>query len=264
MGNGTVFESREKRGMDYTPAVFNHQWVNTRNERNLDVVMEMLAKAAGEGVLCQITGPAGRGKTRTIRRYAANHRCIYLLCIEIWKRSELPMLQALCRELGANKPFGRANECFRDAVERLLDDPRPVFMDEADLIPQRINLIRQLGEVTAVPFILVGEQRLADQMSSVDRVWSRTFQTLTFEPVSVSDIVLYGRESGGLEISPPVVHLAHQSTKGQDWRVIKRIVMDLVEIANAKRTRDVSVEMMEQAIGMSAKGNGKRAIGSKQ
>lgn len=246
---------------EFIPARFEHKWVPTKNERNLQVALEVAQKGAGEGVLVEIVGNAGRGKTRTIRRYASHHESIYLLCIETWKRSELPMLQALCRELGILKPPGRANDCFLLAAERLIDEPRIVFLDEIDLVPKRINLIRQLSEVVGGIFVLIGEEEtLSHHMTRNERVWSRTFQTLHFEPISVGDIIIYCKESGGIEVTPEAAVIMHQSPGGKDWRVVKRITIDLVEIANAHRTRIISEDMARQAIKLGLKSDGRKVV----
>lgn len=240
----------------YTPAKFEPTWIETKNERNLEVAMEMCSKVSGDGPLMELVGPAGRGKTRLVRRYASHKDCVYLLCIETWKRSELPMLRALCKELGvANErlPY-RASEAFLTAADLLLKRPRAVFFDEMDLIPKRINLVRQLAEFTGGIFVLIGEETLSGYMAENQRVWSRTFQSIHFEPVDVNEIGVYGRTAAGLEILPPASDLMSNSPGGKDWRVIKRIVINLVEIANVHRSRIITEEMARQAINMGLKG----------
>jgi len=243
----------------YEPAVFEPKWVMTRNERNFNVAMEVLQKGMGEGRFMEVIGKAGRGKTFLIRRHVANNKGVYILCLPTWKRSDLVMLQMLCRELGVAKPPIKANDCFLAAAERLIADPQPVFLDEMDLLPQRIELVRSLSEFTAAPFVLIGEESLQDQLTRNERVWSRTYQTLWFEPLSVSDIITYGQDAAGLEIGQAAAAEMHQAKGGSDWRVIKRMVIDLVEIANVKRSRAITVEMARQAINMGIKGNGFRS-----
>ncbi|MHC1726533.1 MAG: AAA family ATPase [Syntrophobacteraceae bacterium] len=238
----------------FETATFERKWIPTKNERNFLVMMDVLAKAEGRGRLGMIVGPFGRGKTWTVRRYAAHNRSIYLLCWHVWKSSELGMLQALCRELGVSEPPGRKDACLLNIVDKLIDKPRVVFLDEMDLVPKRLDLVRQIVEVTASTFVLVGETNLADQMTRNGRTWSRTFQTLVMEPVSMSDIIFFARESAGLEVSEECAAMLHASPGGGDWRNLERLTIELVEICNNSRTCVVSEDMARQAVRMSLKG----------
>ena len=68
----------------------------------------------------------------------------------------------------------------------------------------------------------------------------------------------YVRGSAGLEIGKDDALIAHKSPKGKDWRIIKRITVILVQLANAHKTRVVSTAMMRHAIdiGLTGKMNG--------
>ncbi len=238
----------------FTPVKFEHRLIATRNGRNLNVALEVARKAAGDPAIIEVTSKSGRGKTTEAKAFVCNTGAIYLLCLDVWRRSELPMLQALCREFGMAQPPKRAAECFMAVADRLIANPRPVFLDEIDLLPRRINMIRQLAEVAGALFVLIGEETLRDQLMSAERVWSRTLQTVEFDPVSASDIIIYGSQTAGLEIGLEAGSIINRSPGGQDWRVVKRAVINLVEIANMRRSRAVTDEMAKQAIEMGLKG----------
>lgn len=250
--HGALAASRSEQ-KTYVPATFRHTWIPTQNEILLASGLDT-AQIAGDGCFVEIAGPAGIGKTTLIRRHASFHQCIYLLCWETWRRSELPMLQALCRELGVVKIPARANDCANEAVSRLLAKPQLVFFDEIDLVPKRINLIRHLAEVVGGVFVLIGEESLTDHLSQIERVWSRTSVRVRFEPASASDIIAYAREAAGLQVSKEAAAIAHKSPKGGDWRIIKRTTIYLVQIANAYLTRNITAEMMRTALDMSLTG----------
>lgn len=237
----------------YTP-----KWVPTANERNFTVALEVLEKGAGEGRFCVVSGDAGRGKTRTTHRYASHNNCVHLLMRSTWKTSELGLLQALCRELGVLRPPARKDAAFIEVADRLIADQRPVFLDEMEKLPQHLNLVRELSEITACPFILIGEPEIETVMQRNKRVWSRTFQRVKFDPVSGSDIILYGKETSGLEIAPEAAGVINKAPGGGDWRVVKRTIIDLVEIANMNRTRTVNRDMAKTAIKMGLNGSSGR------
>lgn len=240
---------------EFRPAKFEPKWVDCRNEENFLAMMEILEQGAGEGRFGLIYGPAGRGKSRTTARWAAHQGCVYLLMLPIWANSELGFLQALCRELGVLQPPRTKNGCFAEVVEKLVAAPGPVFLDEMDLAPKHLNLVRALAELTGAAFVLIGEDELVAMMSQNKRVWSRVYQALHFEAVGPRDIITYGRETAGLELDAAAATELNKSEGGEDWRVIKRTMIDLVGLANSKRTRQVTVEMVRQALKMGFRGS---------
>lgn len=243
------------RNADYQPAVFDRKWIPTKNDRNFGIMLDILGKGAGRGRLGMIVGPFGRGKTWMLRRHVAHDRnAIYLLCWEPWQTSELGLLQALCRELGMSQVPHRKDPCILQIVDRLISKPRTVFLDEADLIPKRLDLIRQIAEATAGAFVLAGENALADHMIQNGRTWSRTFQTLTMELLSMADVIYYAQAAAGLEVSEECAAILHASPGGGDWRNLERLTLELAEICNANRTRVVTTSMAELAVKLSLKG----------
>ncbi len=242
----------------YKSAVFTPKWVSTKNEKKCQRSINMALKL-GDGCFVSWEGDAGDGKTTIASYLVSNNDYIYLLGLETYKRSELPILQSFCRELGRTNPPSRSNDCLLWIVDRLTEHRRVIFLDEIDLIPQRINLIRQLAELTGSVFVLIGETGLTEHLIQNKRVWSRTFQSVYFEPIIMGEIILYGKESAGLVITEEAAKEIHMSPGGKNWRVVKRITMNLVEIANVMKTRIVTAEMAKQAIDMGLKGKSRKA-----
>lgn len=238
----------------WIPLRFEHKRVACQNQENFEAMMEILELGVGEGRFGLLYGPAGRGKSRTTAAWAAIHGSVHLLMLPIWSTSELGFLQALCRELGVMQAPATKNACFAEAVERLVGQPKPVFLDEMDLTPRHLNLVRALAELTGAAFVLVGENELPAIMSQNRRVWSRVFQVLQFAPVGARDIITYGREAASLEVEAAAAAELNRAPGGEDWRVVKRTMIDLVGLANARRTALVTVEMVRQAVKMGFRG----------
>jgi hypothetical protein len=98
---------------------FFPKFVNVKNVRNFQAMVDALMLSAGEGRLAAVIGPAGRGKTRTAQWYAANNRCAFIRCLSIWRQSELGFLQAMCRELGVKKIPYRKDPAFIAVMDAL-------------------------------------------------------------------------------------------------------------------------------------------------
>jgi len=204
-------------------------FVKNSNTRAFDDLMDGLDLAAGEGCLGLVHGRAGRGKTRTTQRWHAHHpSSIYLRALTVWHSSELEFLKALCRELRIDPAPGRKGPAFMACVNALIEDPVPVFIDEIEKLSRRfLDVIRDLTDLTAAPFILIGEDELVPHMKRNRRVWSRTFQHLEFKPVGAADVASYAHESADLTLSKEVVYILHGAADG-DFRLVRRNLLNLI------------------------------------
>ena len=234
---------------------FFPKFVNVRNVRNFQAMIDALMLSSGEGRLAAVIGPAGRGKTRTAQWYAANNRCAFVRCLSIWRHTELGFLQALCRELGIKKIPHRKDGAFLAALDALnTQGGRPVFIEEIEKLPRlHLELVRDLSDLSAAPFVLIGEDELQSHMQQVTRIWNRTFQLLEFETLGLGDVVMFARESAGVDLPADVAEALHREAKGC-FRVIKRDLISLVNIMNAKGTAAPDMEMAKVAIKQSLRG----------
>lgn len=231
------------------------KFVNTRNVRNFTAMIEALELSAGEGRLGMVFSVAGRGKTRTCQWYAVNNRCVFLRCLKIWRTGELDFLQALCRELGIKTPPHRKGPAFMAALEALKPiASRPVFIEEIEKLPALfLELVRDLSDLSTAPIVLVGEEELVSHMKLNRRVWSRTFQQLEFQPLEMSDVIMFAREAAGLAMPPESAALLHKNSDG-DFRLVKRDLISLANIMNAKGTTEPTPDLVKAAIKQSLRG----------
>lgn len=231
-------------------------FIKNKNVRNFTVMMDALELSQGEGRLAVVTGRAGRGKTRTAQWYAAHNECVYLRVVSIWRSSEAGFLRALCRELGVANPPSRKDAAFFTAIDTLMENPRPVFLDEPEKLPSSyLNLFRDLTDMTAVPFVLVGEENIESWMKQGRRrVYSRTFQRLEFDRIEVSDVIVYAKDAteGKVALSPELAGMIHRDADG-DFRMVKRSMINLVHVLKAQESYQVTEEMVRIAIKMGLK-----------
>lgn len=230
-------------------------FVKTKNVRNFESMMDGLMLNEGEGCLGMVYGRAGRGKTRTTQWYAANRGCVYLRVAAIWKNSEKEFLRALCFELGVIDPPKHKVPAYNMVLERLLSEPKPaVFIDEFEKLPVSfLDVVRDLSDVSLVPFVLIGEEGLVNYMERDRRVWSRTFQNLEFKPIEIADIILFAREAAGLKVGIDVANLLLNSAGG-DFRLVKRYLLALYHAASAEKRDEITAEMVNITIKSQLKG----------
>jgi DNA transposition AAA+ family ATPase len=221
---------------------------STKNVRNFKVMMDGLEMGAGEGRLGMVYGRAGRGKTRTSQWYHAHNGGVFLRMQTIWRTSELEFLRALCREVGILSAPHRKGPAFMAIVDALITHPKPIFLDEIEKLPRYfLDVIRDLSDLSTAPVILIGEEELVSYMKMNRRVWSRTFQVLEFLPISRPDIVAYIRSAAGLSVDSRVTGVFYEASGG-DFRIVRRGLLALVQIANAKQTNQITVDMAQVAV----------------
>lgn len=226
----------------------NPVFVKTKNVRNFEVMMDALALSDGEGCFGLVYSQAGRGKTRTSQWYAAHKNCVYLRVLTIWRSGELDYLRTFCKALNILSPPGRKGPAFAAIVDELMSDPRPIFLDEIEKMPQVfLDLVRDVADSAGIPIILIGEEELVPFMKRNRRVWSRTFQQLEFKPIEIADIIMYSTESAGLKLSIPVAQMMHQASGG-DFRLVKRDLLGIAQAAMANQTKTVTEKMAKIVI----------------
>lgn len=234
---------------------FSPIFVNVKNVRNFQAMIDTLMLSAGEGRLAAVTGPAGLGKTRTAQWYAANNGCAFIRCAKHWRTSELGLLQALCRELGIKKVPGRKDPAFLAVMDALnTQGGRPVFVEEIEKLPKlHLEVVRDLSDMSAAPFVLIGEDELQYHLKQVTRIWNRTYQMLEFEPIGLGDVVMFARQSAAIDLPAEVAEVLHHGSGGC-FRITKRDFITLVNIMNAKGTHTADVSMAKAAIKQGLRG----------
>jgi len=225
-------------------------FVKTANVRNFEAMMEALASSAGEGRFGLVWGRAGRGKTRTAHYHIANTRgCHYVLALKIWRHSQSEFLKAIARELGIAEPPHRVGPLFAEIAERLVKAKPTLFIDEPEKLPIAfLEIMRDLTEATGAPIVLIGEEELPAMMRKERRVWSRTYQQIQFKPFGVADIVQYVTAAAAVRFTCPAAVEAMQKSSEGDIRIVRRDLINLVRVLNAKGTAEADEKTVAAAV----------------
>ena len=230
------------------PIEVKNPFVETRNVKNFGVMMDGLALAEGEGRFGIVYGQAGLGKSRTVQRwYANNADSVYIRTQKVWESTYTGFLQALCRELDVKPVPHWKSKCFASIADALIQHPRAMFIDEIERLPSGfLEVVRDITDITGCPVILVGEEELFSYMRQNRRVWSRTFQQTEFRAIGASDIMLYFKMAINIRTEPDMAAMVHGLSAG-NFRDVRRIVLNLAQICNAKKTTEITSEMIQVA-----------------
>lgn len=234
-------------------------FVETRNVQTFLGAMREAEGVQGEPTLLVFHGQAGRGKTTAARYYAAQRGWTYVRALSGW--SELWMLQDLCFELQVEPLPHRKKPCFEAIRDRLLGSPRAVVVDEADkLTPGQIEWIRDLADLTFVPWALVGEKVLLHKMERERRVWSRTLRAIRFQPITAQEILFAAKRAADIQLTASQAEEIRKASDG-DFRLATRNIRLLENLLEANKGTGgdkngrVSDELVKTAIKQGFRGN---------
>ena len=229
-------------------------FVHTQNVKNFISAMKEADKAAGEAALLVFHGQAGRGKTSAARFFAAQEGWTYCRVTKGWRKSELWMLQDMCFELKIDPIPHRKKPCFEAITDTLIKFPRTVIVDEADKMSEDgLEWIRDLADLTYVPFALVGEKLLMHKMKRERRIWSRTIRCVEFGPITAQDILFFTKQAADLALTANQAELLRQASEG-DFRLVARDVRRLEEIVQVNKTDRITDDTVKTAIRQGLRG----------
>jgi hypothetical protein len=165
-----------------------HEMAMTTNVRRfLAAVRELTDRPLGIEGMGLLWGLPGEGKSTTVA-YATNTLDgIFLRANACWNATAL--LQSLTLELG--QPRGRFKNPMVDAcVGSLMEQPRPIFVDEADYLlrkPDMLDVMRDIYDNTGSPVVLIGMESFARKVQTNDRFARRVTQWVEFRGISQGD-----------------------------------------------------------------------------
>ena len=167
-------------------------------QRLLDAYDRLRARSVDEVCFLVVEGRQGYGKTHTISWWATRNGCPYVRSSTTWTPRR--MLQALLRHLGCPHPPGDAGACMARAAEMLVaareraekaTEDYALIIDEADLVARQRMLaetVRELGDLTGHPIVLVGGTGLASRLDMHLGFSRRMWEMVEFRPATIQDI----------------------------------------------------------------------------
>jgi len=227
-------------------------FVHTQNVKNFIAAMKESETVGKDPALLAFIGQAGRGKTSAAKFFAAQNGWVYVRALTGW--SELWMMQDLCFELQIDPIPKRKKPAFEAVVKSLRKNPRTIVIDEADKMDATLlDWIRDLADITYVPFALVGEKLLARKMQKERRIWSRTLRCVEFGPITAMDIIFFAKQAAELAISAQQAETLREASEG-DFRLVARDVRRIEELFAVNKSDRVTDEMVKAAIKMGLRG----------
>lgn len=172
-------------------------------------------------------GPSGFGKTMA-SIYAANSRRACLVqVLSAWTRKTL--CEKILKDLGA-EPARTVPSMVDQIGEILIQSNQPLIIDEADFLVKKkmIEIVRDIYEVSAVPVILVGEEKLPFKLQAWERINSRMLARVAAEPLDDDDFGhLLAIRCKKVKLEPDLQHAIKRASKGS-----ARLMVNNFDLAN--------------------------------
>jgi len=160
----------------------------TKNVRRfLAAVRELNDRPMGVEGMAILWGEPGEGKSTTVAFACNTLDGIFLRANTCWTITS--MLAALMVELGLPAARRRA-PMMADAVTLLTEKPRPIFIDEADYLfarPEMLDALRDIYDVTGSPVVLIGMEEFARKVQCRGKFARRITQWVEFSGIGDED-----------------------------------------------------------------------------
>lgn len=198
---------------------------------------------AGPGVprITLVSGQVGLGKT-TI----GQHVCIQLG--GVWVRA-LPdwtahwMVSDLATELGAARAAS-TRATYQRVVGALREQPRPVFIDEADHLADRLRLVetlRAIHDSTDAPLVLIGMSKLPRAVRALPQLSSRIAAYIDCQPCDLGDVRVLVETLCEVELVGDDLIRQLREVTGGSARAIRIALERLERLARRRGRRQISL-----------------------
>ena len=119
-------------------------------------------------------GVAGLGKTFAVKRYALDNPDVILIEADLGYTPKV-LFSEIHKKLGFDG-FGTIHKMFLDIIERLKGSGRLIIVDEAEHLPYKsLELLRRIYDKAEVGILLVGMQRLLDNLKGEKQQYAQLF-----------------------------------------------------------------------------------------
>lgn len=222
-------------------------FVRTQNVKNFISLMNSVQnKPEGVPKMALVYGEPGLGKSRVALWWAVKNDAVYLRSSNMMSGRWL--LEELVEQLG-ELPQHKSSELFNQAVNQLVDNPRPLIIDEIDYLlsdSKSIETIRDIYDVTNTPIILIGMNKADRKLKRYRHIYDRFSEVLKFETFSYEEVKLIIQELSEAEIEESAVKLIHN--QANRFRQIVNIISKAEKISRANSNILITAEILQSAI----------------
>lgn len=227
-------------------------YIKTKNVEKFNSLMNTLQNAPENmSKIAIVYGEPGLGKTFTIYKWALKNQAIYIRAAH--NMTTCWLLRQIAEELGENPYFSTQNN-YNLVIKNLKNQPKIIFVDEADYLCEGNNIIetlRDIHDVTGTPIVFVGMQNLKIKISRSEAIKDRLYQELKFDFFDKSEIEEVLNAFTDIQFSDNAIN--YLSTRKNQFRQIMKTI-ELIEL-NAKRNNIDYIDEIDMKGILNGRGN---------
>lgn len=171
------------------------------------------------GMAC-FYGPSGYGKTTAATWNANETGAFWVEMRESWTRKTL--FTAILTNMGI-EPRRTIPEMSAQISRQLAVTGRPLLIDEADYLmkAKMIELVRELYEDSKGTIILIGEERLPQNLAKLERTHNRMLDWVAAQPADLREVQMLAQmKCQGVEVEEAVLAEVLRAAGGRARRIV--------------------------------------------
>jgi DNA transposition AAA+ family ATPase len=193
----------------------------TKNVRRfLAAVRELTDRPMGVEGMAILWGEPGEGKSTTVAFACNTLDGLFLRATTCWTATS--MLAALMVELG-QPACRRKAPMMESAVKTLSEQPRPIFIDEADYLfrqPDMLDIMRDIYDVTGSPVVLIGMEEFARKVQSRGKFARRITQWVEFSGIDAEDAKTLAETLCAVKVADDLLAHVHKAARKNIGRMV--------------------------------------------
>ena len=207
----------------------------------MGLVDQVQRRALGLPGMATFYGPSGWGKSSAVTLVANEFQAH---CVQVMESSTPTfLLETIMEEMGLPKIKGVPG-MVRAIGGHLARSDRPLILDDAQYLLQKkmIGLVRDIYESSQAPVILVGEEKLPQDLTKWENVHNRMLTWEPAMPCSLDDArLLVPIYCKGVEVEPGLLSAIVEASNGS----IRRVSANLARVQELTRRRGQSTATLE-------------------
>lgn len=205
----------------------------TKNVRRfIAAVNELLNRVHGIEGMGLLFGEPGEGKTTVIAYVCNMMNGVFIranACMTVTS-----LLNAILAELGG-APMHRKAHLVHEITRRLMENPRPIFIDEADYLLRQVDMLdtlRDIYDLTGSPVVLIGMEEIARKIQTNGRFARRITQWIEFKGLDLDDAKIVATTVCEVRVADDLLIHLHKAARAN----IGRMVVGLSKIDKLGKT----------------------------
>jgi DNA transposition AAA+ family ATPase len=158
-----------------------------------DALDAVIDRSDGTEGMVLVYGSTGVGKSTALAYYLNQSNAIYVEASPAWSLGS--MLNAICLAMG-QMPKGRAADIEKQITDEMMQQGRPLFIDELDhiLLPgqgtslRMLEALRSIYDKSRMPVVMSGMDKIDRKIKLREQLSRRVFQWVEFTDLDAADV----------------------------------------------------------------------------